>query len=142
MDKNEIPCRTRVEREWWREKGQETSSHKQKPKFLEVENATSEKLDFFFSKKNMLLPDSSEKPLLLRSKKKASKIFWMDRFHVFFLVPVTPTSGSRPTAGSWGHWIARLPPFNKVLRTQRNTPASNSRAAFHCGVTRYNSNFC
>ena len=33
----------REEREWRREKGQETSSHKQNPKFLEVENATSEK---------------------------------------------------------------------------------------------------
>ena len=31
--------------------------------------------------------------------------FWTDRFREFFLVPVTPTSGSRPTAGSSGHWI-------------------------------------
>ena len=71
-----------------------------------------------------------KKTLLLRSKKKLLNFFWTDRFREFFLVPVTPTSSSRPTAGSSGHWIAWLPPFNKVL-INRSQSSAHKRTLQH-----------
>ena len=76
---NEIRSRTREEREWRREKGQKTRSHKQNPKFLEVENATSEKFDFF-NKKHMFFHFFLKNATSEKQKKQLLNFFWTDRF--------------------------------------------------------------
>ena len=50
---------------------------------------------------------------------------------------MTPTCGSRPPAGSSGHWIAWLPPLNKVLinRVKVARTKGHSSISFACCIS-------
>ena len=80
----------------------EARKKKARHNFSEVENESFEK-----SKTKLLSQTFEETHELLRSRKTASNFSFGRIVSVIcFLVPVTRTSGSRPTVGSSGHWTA------------------------------------